>query len=156
VNWLWREGSPDPLVPVDCFSIRWSGWLKAPRPGRYTLKLESDDRSRLWLDGKLVLDMFSPGIQSIEVELSGQPQTLRIDYYDTVLNAMICFSWAQQGGFAMQPVPKECLFHDRTAAEKAREAATPLRNEETPRPKPRLLGPSGTISIGESWNSFSF
>ena len=56
IDWDWKEGSPDPLVPVDHFSARWSGWLKAPKPGRYRLGLHSDNGARLWLDGKLHVD----------------------------------------------------------------------------------------------------
>jgi WD40 repeat protein len=112
VNWDWGLADPDPLLPVDSFSVRWTGWLKAPRPGRYTLLLESDDGSRLWLDGRRLIDRRTEGKSQVEVELTGKPQALRIEYFDLAENAHIRFRWAQQGGFPMQPVPTECLFHD--------------------------------------------
>ena len=31
INWLWGWGSPHPGVPEN-FSVRWTGWLKAPVP----------------------------------------------------------------------------------------------------------------------------
>ncbi len=136
VNWNWGQEAPDPLLPADFFSIRWTGWLKAPRPGRYTLKLESDDGSRLWLDGRGLMDWREAGMHQVEVELTGKPQALRIEMSEETLLASIKFSWAQQGGFAMQPVPTQCLFHDRAAAEKAGAPAAPIRGKEAPGPKP--------------------
>ena len=93
----------------------------APRPGRYTLQLDSDDGSRLWLDGKRVIDRWQTysGTHQVEVELSGQPQALRIDYFDIVGGALIHLNWAREGGVALQPVPTSCLFHDWAAANKA-------------------------------------
>ncbi len=136
VDWNWKQGSPDPLLPADFFSIRWTGWLKAPRPGRYVLKLESDDGSRLWLDGNRLIDQRAEGTHQVEVELSGKPQALRIEYCEGFGGAFVHFHWARQGGFAMQPVPTECLFHDRAVAEKAGGDAAPGRNGETPIPRP--------------------
>ena len=36
--------------------MRWTGKLTPPRSGLYALGLRSDDGSRLYLDGKLVID----------------------------------------------------------------------------------------------------
>jgi eukaryotic-like serine/threonine-protein kinase len=121
VNTNWGLGSPDPLLPADRFSIRWTGWLKAPRPGRYTLQLGSDDGARLWLDGKRLMDQWTSATEKpheVDVELSGQPQALRIEYFQVTGGAYIHLMWAQAGGLAMQPVPAEALFHDRDVAAK--------------------------------------
>ncbi len=38
------------------FAIRWTGKIKIPKDGTYTFFLESDDGSRLLIDGKIVVD----------------------------------------------------------------------------------------------------
>ena len=56
ISFDWAGGPPDPSLPADSFSVRWSGTLTAPRTGRYTLSVNSDDGVRLWLDGKQLVD----------------------------------------------------------------------------------------------------
>jgi hypothetical protein len=111
----WRSGNkaPDSLLRNSEFSIRWTGWLKAPNSGKYTLQLESDEGARLWLDGKRLVDRWqnSSGKDQVEVELTGQPQPLRIEFMNLGGNAFIHFRWAQKGK-AMQTVPSEALFHE--------------------------------------------
>jgi WD40 repeat protein len=117
--WFWGRGSPDPVLPSDCFSARWTGWLKAPAAGRYRFRLESDDGARLWLDGRLLIDRWQEGAgwHEADVDLSGRPHAVRIEYFQGTGPAGLCFSWAQAHGFSMQPVPASALFHDRAAAE---------------------------------------
>jgi WD40 repeat protein len=121
VNFDWGEGSPDPLVPGDFFSVRWTGWLKAPKPGRYTLRLEADDGARLWLDGRLLIDLWQGGVpksHGVEVELTERPHEIRVEYFELTVTASVRLSWAQKDGFAREPVPPWALFHDRAAAAK--------------------------------------
>jgi hypothetical protein len=123
INFDWGAGSPDPQVGNDFFSIRWTGWLKAPKPGKYTLLLQVDDGARLWLDGRLVIDSWQwlvGNISTAEVDLTGRPQQMRVEYMEVTGGASVRLSWARKDGFGMQPVPSWALFHDRTAAEKAR------------------------------------
>jgi formylglycine-generating enzyme required for sulfatase activity len=122
IDFDWGRGSPDRLLPADYFSIRWTGWLKAPKPGKYTLRLEADDGARLWLDGRLLIDYWRwlPGNSSTaEVDLTAQPHEMRVEYVEVADEASIHLSWALKDGFGMQPVPPWALFHDRATAEKA-------------------------------------
>ena len=50
-----RFNSEHPEIHTN-YSIRWTGFLHAPRTGTYTLSTASDDGSWLYLDGKLVVD----------------------------------------------------------------------------------------------------
>jgi WD40 repeat protein len=121
INVAWSTGVFDPLLPPANFSIRWGGWLKAPRPGLYTLRLDSAGAARLWLDGRLCIDCRRGGawVQEVEVELTGRPQALRVEYVSAAGGVGVCLCWAQKDGFVRQPVPSWALFHDRAAAEKA-------------------------------------
>jgi hypothetical protein len=67
VNESWRfDGSPDPVVPADHFSARWTGSVQPRSTDTYTFTTVSDDTARVWIDGKLVID-------------SGLPHTPRVD-----------------------------------------------------------------------------
>lgn len=57
VNYNWKfTGSPDPSVPAESFSSRWTGQIEAPHTGTYTFTTVSDDTVRLWVNDKLVID----------------------------------------------------------------------------------------------------
>ncbi|MBC7855603.1 MAG: hypothetical protein IAF94_19405 [Pirellulaceae bacterium] len=49
ICWAGDRGSMAPKLRSDYFSVRWTGWLKAPRPGRYRLISYADDSIRVWL-----------------------------------------------------------------------------------------------------------
>ncbi len=51
------------------FYVRWIGRIKIPRDTKYTFFTESDDGSRLWIDGKMVVD--NGGVHPME-EKSGE------------------------------------------------------------------------------------
>jgi beta-glucosidase len=56
VDFLWNNIPPAPGVPVENYSIRWSGSLIAPADGEYRLGAASDGGFRLYLEGKLLID----------------------------------------------------------------------------------------------------
>jgi hypothetical protein len=66
---------------TDHFYVRWSGRIRIPRDGTYTFFTESDDGSRLWVDGKVVVD--NGGLHVME-EKSGEI-TLRAGDHDIKL-----------------------------------------------------------------------
>lgn len=97
VNFHWELSSPAPELPVDHFAIRWTGTLTPPQSGMYTLALRSDDGSRLYLDGKLVVDNWgdhAPTLKTAEIELkAGQAYDLRLDYFEGVIGASVELLW---------------------------------------------------------------
>jgi hypothetical protein len=115
----WGEGSPDPLLPGDFFAVRWTGRLKAPRPGRYTLELDSDDAARVWLDGNLCLDrwsIYSPSSPTaVEVELTDRPHALKVEYFELAGKAKLRLCWSPKKDLPPQPVPASALLHDQPA-----------------------------------------
>ncbi|MCO5167360.1 MAG: PA14 domain-containing protein [Planctomycetes bacterium] len=51
-----HEGAFGLPFPPDTFAVTWTGTFFALRPGRHTFFLTSDDGSRLWVDGRLVIE----------------------------------------------------------------------------------------------------
>jgi hypothetical protein len=61
VNFDWLTTAPDPLAtPGSDFSVRWNGFLISPISGQFQIVVTADDRVRLQLDGKVLVD--SPAI----------------------------------------------------------------------------------------------
>ncbi len=64
IQFDWNAAAPAPGIPMQAFSVRWTGTLTAPAPGDYTFSVhkfhcyrcEVDEVVRVYLDGKLVLD----------------------------------------------------------------------------------------------------
>jgi beta-glucosidase len=101
VDFNWGMGSPSPQVPVDYFSVRWTGKLVPPVSGEYTLALRSDDGSRLFLDDELVLDFWwdhGPECRSVQIVLeAGHEYDLRLEYYEAEQGAEIRLGWKLPG-----------------------------------------------------------
>jgi len=55
VDFYWEAGSPDPRMPVDNFSIRWTTYLKVPQTGDYQIGIWSMPNFKIYCDGKEIL-----------------------------------------------------------------------------------------------------
>ena len=100
VNFDWGTGSPDPSLPSDNFSVRWTGvWSFSS--GTYRFNASVDDGVRLYVDGALVIDAWSVGSQrqvSGDIALLSGQHTVTVEYYEASGEAMINVWWAQDLG----------------------------------------------------------
>ena len=85
VNFEWNNVSPGPGIPAQNYSMRWSGELVPPVDGDYRLGLDTDGGSRLFLDGKKIVDDWTPhGERTITTLVHLQPghaYPIRIEYF---------------------------------------------------------------------------
>ena len=95
-NWSDRHTLGD-MVDLQKFSARWIGRIVAPKTGRYRLGVRSNDGSRLYLDGKLLVSNWaSQGttLRTAEVELiNGQPRDLMVEYFQEGGSADLRLEW---------------------------------------------------------------
>jgi hypothetical protein len=86
VNFNWGLGSPAPEIGVDNFSARWTRALEVTQPGDYRFTLNSDDGSRLFIDGQLVINAWydhgSARTFSATRTLGTGSHEVRIEYYE--------------------------------------------------------------------------
>jgi hypothetical protein len=99
INFNWGDpGSPDPLVPVDQFSARWSGEVEAAFTETYTFYTTSDDGARLWVDGKLLVDSWidqGASEHSGTIDLvAGNTYSLKMEYYENGGGAVAELRWS--------------------------------------------------------------
>ena len=95
INFVWGEGSPDPALPVDGFSVRWTK-TQYFGAGRYEFTAVADDGVRLYIDGKRVIDQWQ-GPANTEfshvAELGEGKHTIKMEYVERGGGATAALSW---------------------------------------------------------------
>ncbi|MFE4711213.1 glycosyl hydrolase [Paenibacillus sp. NPDC056722] len=97
INFVWRQGSPDPAIGVDFFSVRWNGRLSATYSEGYTVYSSSDDGIRIWIDGQLVIDSWikqsgqeRKGIVNL---IAGKLHDIKVEFYENQGDARAVLMW---------------------------------------------------------------
>ena len=111
----WRNDAPAEGVPRDGFSVRWTGWFKAPRAGRYLVFLACNDGGRVTLAGRAVVenwrDMGYENFYGSEtVDLEAGWHSIVVEHFDARGGARLLLRIAVDGD--EKPLPlKDHLFH---------------------------------------------
>lgn len=91
------------------FGLVFTGKLDAPKKGSYQFNLASDDGSRLFVDGKRIVDDDgihpTSSIKSGKVNLQSGPHEIRVEYFQATGEAELYASW-QGPGFDITPLSK--------------------------------------------------
>jgi len=95
------------------FYIRWTGVIKIAKDGKYKLCTESDDGSRVFIDGKQVVD--NGGLHAMEekegeVELKAGDHEIKVEFFENGGEAGCKLSWSAEG-VEKQIIPASALFH---------------------------------------------
>lgn len=114
VDFAFGGGAPDPRLPADGFCARWTGWIDVPANGTYTFRLVSDDGSRLFLDGRPLVDNWGlhPAEEvAAEVRLPAGEHGIRVDYFEAGGDASVRLEWSGPGiewtrDLPVHPLPK--------------------------------------------------
>ena len=79
--------------------MTWSGKLKAPSTGEYTLGIQADDGARLYINGELLIDdwkshsfSYQPTQKKISLE-AGKMYDIKLEYYQHEWSSRIKLSW---------------------------------------------------------------
>jgi beta-glucosidase len=97
IDFGWSFNSPGKDIPVDWFSIRWTGRITAPGTGVRSLGVEGNDGYRLYVDGRLVIDNWKK--QSFRASLvdvhfaPGSSHDIRLEYFETTGNVKLRLVW---------------------------------------------------------------
>jgi hypothetical protein len=95
VDYDWGSDSPDPRLPPDGFSARWTRYLDLAA-GVYRFTAASDDGIRIYIDEQLILDHWYDHAQQTyvtDVELAAGRHLLRVEYYEHEGVAMVRVRW---------------------------------------------------------------
>lgn len=96
IDFDWGTGSPDPKIPADNFSARWSRTLGF-QAGTYRFYASSDDGVRIYVDGNRVVDVWKkqqlPNTHSGDVTLGAGNHTVVVEYFEEGGDASIHVWW---------------------------------------------------------------
>lgn len=93
----WTLYSPDPSLPFDWYSVRWSGSVIAPSTGKVQIGIEGNEGYRLYIDDRLLIDQwtkksYSARFASVDMA-EGKLYRLRVEYYENSGAARIKLIW---------------------------------------------------------------
>ena len=97
INFNWGDAAPDPLVPADNFSVRWTGELEVPFTSTWTFTTNCNECVRLWVNNKKLIDGWG---QQSGVEwtgtinlVEGQTYSIVMEYYENTGDAYAMLYW---------------------------------------------------------------
>lgn len=142
VDFNWASGSPDPLIPVDNFSTRWTGQVLPQYSQKYFFVARVDDGVQLWVNNQLLLTRW-PGGSATDVTGSidlqaGVPYDVKLEYYEATGLAEARLSWYSDDQ-AKQIIPTSRLFP--TVSGSAPLAGNP------PAAAPAITSPTHAVTI---------
>jgi hypothetical protein len=101
LHFRWGLDSPDPSLPRDDFSVRWTGQLIPPKSGQYRFYFDADDRARLWIAGEarpqasMKTDEKRPAAPPPPVTLvAGRPVDFKMEFDEGGDTASVKLGWA--------------------------------------------------------------
>jgi len=101
VSFTWNHSSPEPSMPADDFSVRWTANVRAPVAGSYQFMTASDDGVRLRVDNRLIIDDWNDhgvkeNVGTIQLD-RGQLFVVELEYYEHGGGAEVHLDWMVPG-----------------------------------------------------------
>ena len=101
IDFRWHGDAPHSELPADKFSVRWSGVIQAPQSGKYIFASASDDGTRLYLDGQLVIDDWNDhAVEARTAAITLEKEkiySLKFEYYENGGDAVVLLGWQLPG-----------------------------------------------------------
>jgi len=101
VDFSWTFTPPAPAIPLDWYSVRWTGTLTVPRSGLIRLGVEGNDGYRLYLDSRLAIDNWTKrtgGARLADVHLApGSRHAIRLEFFEASGNGRVRLIWDTGG-----------------------------------------------------------
>lgn len=108
--WWSDDESPDPAIPTN-FSVRWTGQITPEYSETYTFHVDINDGTRLWIDGRLIIDSWHGGPKDFSGTarlVAGRKHDIRLEFRDLAYSANARLGWSSDSQ-PRQIVPPERL-----------------------------------------------
>jgi beta-glucosidase len=97
IDFRWTFNSPGRGIPLDWYSVRWTGTVVAPPSSVRRIAVEGNDGYRLYIDEALVVDNWrkqSYGMHVADVSWTpGSSHAIRLEYFESTENARLKLIW---------------------------------------------------------------
>jgi GH43 family beta-xylosidase len=109
----WGNASPVAGMDSDTFSVRWTGQFEAKYSRPQVFRVVSDERVRVWIDGELVINSWTPHSRRVETGtinlVAGRLYDIRIDYVEGTGAAQMELTWIAPSG-AIEVIQADRLY----------------------------------------------
>lgn len=95
INFDWGSGPPAGGMPINAFSVRWTGSFDF-EAGTYQFNIRVDDGARVYVDDELIIDGWRDGglrLYTAQRALNAGSHTVKVEYYDRTQVARVHFWW---------------------------------------------------------------
>ncbi len=109
IDFQWNTGSPGGGVPADAFSVRWTRSITF-NEGVYQFSTNSDDGSRVFVDGQLILNAWQDQALTLTTankQMTAGAHTVVVEYFEHAGGAEMHFAYEYRpdlGGFVTEPI----------------------------------------------------
>ncbi|MDL2313183.1 alpha-L-fucosidase, partial [Bacteroidales bacterium OttesenSCG-928-B11] len=125
INFNWVRNSPGYPIIEDHFTATWTGFIQPDFDGEYTFSATADDGMRLYINDKLILDLWDNSVEGTDSEAMREEEqkskkgmiflkkgvlySIKVDYREMTHNASISLFW-QHDKLPKEIIPKRNLF----------------------------------------------
>jgi beta-glucosidase len=97
LDFTWDTNGPGSGVNKEHYSVRWTGYIKVPKSGEYTLCVIGDDGIRFWLDDKSIMQAWYPHsamtlTSAVKME-KDKYYKVRCEFFERAGGATAIFGW---------------------------------------------------------------
>ena len=139
IDFSWGDGSPDPSINVDGYTVRWTGMIEVPASAIYTFHTQTDDGIRLYVNGQLIINNWTDHggtHDSGDISLkTGQKYEIIMEWYENGGGAICELSW-ESSTIAREAIPSQYLSVER--------------------PFPRRPDPADGAMLRDTWVSYTW
>jgi beta-glucosidase len=97
IDFSWTFNAPAQGIPVDWYSVRWTGRIAAPPSGVRRLGIAGNDGYRLYVDGRLVIDNWrKQSFRTTHADVRfapGSVHDIRLEYFESTGNVKLKLVW---------------------------------------------------------------
>ncbi len=151
ITWDFGSGRPDPALPYDNFSVRWTGQVLPQYSETYTFDGRSDDGMKLWVNGQLLINQWkAQGATDVLGTIAlqaGVRYDVVCEYLEVTSTAEAHLSWYSNSQ-PKQIIPTGRLFPTATGA-------TVLAGNPPAAP-PGITSPSTAVALLNAGSPFTY
>jgi PA14 domain len=101
IDFDWDDRSPAPGIDPTTYSVRWTGFLTAPRTGTYRISTRSSDGVRVHVANELLVNSWTvhaPMENSGSITLTGgSPYPIEVEFFQQSRDALLSLMWSGPG-----------------------------------------------------------